>query len=99
MASSRALAPVDQAIANWRPFVAARQSFARLRETVVALSQAVEPMSLPAPRRHLKVDRITVSAPGTGQVLLSDVSFEVMAGKAVGIIGRAVVARPRWFVH
>ncbi|MBX9907579.1 MAG: type I secretion system permease/ATPase [Beijerinckiaceae bacterium] len=87
VSSSRALAPVDQAIANWRPFVAARQAFARLRETVVALSQAVEPMPLPAPHRHLKVDRITVSAPGSGQVLLSDVSFEVMAGKAVGIIG------------
>ncbi|MCU4179764.1 type I secretion system permease/ATPase [Bosea sp. BH3] len=87
VASSRALAPVDQAIANWKPFVAARQSFARLRETIVALSKAGEPMPLPAPNRHLKVDRITVSAPGSGQILLSDVSFEVMAGSAVGIIG------------
>ncbi|MGE7470324.1 type I secretion system permease/ATPase [Bosea sp. NPDC003192] len=85
--SSRALAPVDQAIANWKPFVAARQSFARLRETVVALSKAVEPMRLPAPHRDLKVDRITVAAPGSGQILLSEVSFEVVAGKAVGIIG------------
>jgi len=87
VASSRALAPVDQAIANWKPFVAARQSFARLRETIVALSKASEPMQLPAPSRHLKVDRITVAAPGSGQILLSDVSFEVMAGKALGIIG------------
>jgi ATP-binding cassette subfamily C protein len=87
VASSRALAPVDQAIANWKPFVAARQSLARLRETVVALSKAVEPMRLPAPHRYLKVDRITVAAPGSGQVLLSDVSFELVAGKAVGIIG------------
>ena len=87
VASSRALAPVDQAIANWKPFVAARQGFTRLRETVVALSKAVEPMRLPAPHRYLKVDRITVVAPGSGQVLLSEVSFEVAAGRAVGIIG------------
>ncbi|KRE14438.1 type I secretion protein [Bosea sp. Root483D1] len=87
VASARALAPVDQAIANWKPFVAARQSFARLRETVVALSKAIEPMPLPAPHRDLKVDRITVAAPGSGQILLSEVSFEVGAGKAVGIIG------------
>jgi PrtD family type I secretion system ABC transporter len=87
VSSSRALAPVDQAIANWKPFVAARQGFARLRETVVALSKAVEPMRLPAPHRDLKVDRITVAAPGSGQILLSEVSFEVAAGKAVGIIG------------
>lgn len=87
VASSRALAPVDQAIANWKPFVAARGAFQRLRETVVALSQAVEPMELPAPAKYLKVDKITVAAPGSGQVLLNDVSFELMAGKALGIIG------------
>jgi ATP-binding cassette subfamily C protein len=87
VSSARALAPVDQAIANWKPFVAARQSFARLRETVVALSKAVEPMKLPAPHSYLKVDKITVAAPGSGQILLSEVSFDVGAGKAVGIIG------------
>lgn len=87
IASSRALAPVDQAIANWKSFVAARLAFARLRDTVVALSKAVEPMELPAPFKYLKVDKLTVSAPGSGQVLLSDVSFELVAGKAVGIIG------------
>ncbi|TCR61773.1 type I secretion system permease/ATPase [Bosea sp. BK604] len=87
VASSRALAPVDQAIANWKPFVAARAAFQRLRETVVALSQATEPMELPAPTKYLKLDKITVAAPGSGQVLLSDVSFELTAGKALGIIG------------
>ncbi|UZF93476.1 type I secretion system permease/ATPase [Bosea sp. NBC_00550] len=87
VASARALAPVDQAIGNWKSFVAARLAFGRLRETVVALSKAVEPMELPAPHRSLGVDRITVAAPGSGQVLLSEVSFELTAGKALGIIG------------
>ncbi|WP_248309693.1 type I secretion system permease/ATPase [Bosea sp. Tri-44] len=87
VASARALAPVDQAIGNWKSFVAARLAFGRLRETVVALSKAVEPMELPAPHRSLGVDRITVAAPGSGQVLLSEVSFELAAGKALGIIG------------
>jgi ATP-binding cassette subfamily C protein len=87
VASARALAPVDQAIANWKPFVAARMAFQRLRETVTALSKAVEPMALPAPHRSLKVDKITVAAPGSGLVLLSEAGFEVQAGKAVGIIG------------
>ncbi|MBN9314138.1 MAG: type I secretion system permease/ATPase [Devosia sp.] len=87
VASARALAPVDQAIANWKPFVAARMAFQRLRETMTALSKAVEPMELPAPHRSLKVDKITVAAPGSGQVLLSEASFDVQAGRAVGIIG------------
>lgn len=87
VASARALAPVDLAIGNWKSFVAARMAFQRLRETVVALSKAVEPMQLPVPARYLKVDKITVAAPGSGQVLLSEVSFDVKAGSAIGIIG------------
>lgn len=87
VASARALAPVDQAIGNWKSFVAARLAFGRLRDTVVALSKAIEPMELPAPRQYLKIDRITVAAPGSGQVLLSEVGFDVAAGKALGIIG------------
>jgi ATP-binding cassette subfamily C protein len=87
VASARALAPVDQAIGNWKSFVAARLAFGRLRETVVALSKAVEPMELPAPHRSLGVDRLTVAAPGSGQVLLSEVNFDLGAGKALGIIG------------
>ncbi|GAU80532.1 type I secretion system permease/ATPase [Bosea sp. BIWAKO-01] len=87
VASSRALAPVDLAIANWKSFVAARAAFQRLRETVVALSQAVVPMQLPAPVGALKVDKITVAAPVSGQVLLSEVGFDLKAGTALGLIG------------
>jgi ATP-binding cassette subfamily C protein len=42
---------------------------------------------LPAPVDSLKVERITVAAPGSGRVLISEVSFEIKAGQALGIIG------------
>ena len=87
VASARALAPVDLAIGNWKGFVAARTAFLRLKETVIALAGAEPPMALPAPSRSLKVEKITVAAPGSGRVLLSEVSFEVAAGQALGIIG------------
>jgi PrtD family type I secretion system ABC transporter len=87
VASSRALAPVDQAIGNWKGFVAARAAYARLRETVIALVNAEQPMKLPAPEQSLLVDKITVAAPGTGQVILSEVRFELEAGQALGVIG------------
>lgn len=87
VASARALAPIDLAIGNWKNVVAARAAFQRLKETVVALSEADEPMELPAPRSSLKVENITVAAPGSGRVLLSEVTFELKAGQAVGIIG------------
>ncbi|MHA7061298.1 type I secretion system permease/ATPase [Azospirillum baldaniorum] len=87
VASARALAPIDLAIGNWKGVVAARAAYHRLKETAVALAEAAEPMELPPPRATLKVENITVAAPGSGRVLLSDVSFEVRAGQAVGIIG------------
>jgi ATP-binding cassette subfamily C protein len=53
----------------------------------MALAQESEPMELPAPKSSLKVENITVAAPGSGRILLSDVSLELKAGQALGIIG------------
>lgn len=87
VAGARALAPIDLAIGNWKGVVSARVSFNRLKETVIALANADEPMDLPPPASSLKVEKITVAAPGSGRVLLSDVGFELVAGEAVGVIG------------
>jgi ATP-binding cassette subfamily C protein len=87
VASARALAPIDLAIGNWKGFVTARAAFGRLKETAMVLAEAQPPMALPAPKRSLQVENITVAAPGTGTILLSDVNFELKAGEAVGIIG------------
>ncbi len=87
VASARALAPVDLAIGNWKSFIAARMAYQRLRDTVVALAAADQPMKLPMPRTRLSVDKATVAVPGSGQVILSDISFDLEAGQALGIIG------------
>lgn len=87
VAATRALAPVDLAIGNWKNVVSARSAWRRLKETVVALSNAVEPMPMPDPSGSLKVEKITVAAPGSGRVLISEVEFELEAGSALGIIG------------
>lgn len=87
VASARALAPIDLAIGNWKNVVQARTAFGRLKETAMALANEAEPMELPAPKTSLKVENITVAAPGSGRILLSDVSFELKAGQALGIIG------------
>jgi PrtD family type I secretion system ABC transporter len=87
VAATRALAPVDLAIGNWKNVVSARTAWRRLKETVVALHDAAEPMELPAPQASLKVEKITVAAPGSGRVLLSEVELELTAGQALGVIG------------
>lgn len=85
--SARALAPIDQTVGNWKGIAVARKAFARLAETLVALSGVDRPMPLPMPEASLRVGSITVAAPGSGRVLLSDVNFELEAGQALGVIG------------
>ena len=87
IAASRALAPIDLAIGNWKGVVAARTALHRLRETVVALAEAEPPIELPPPNASFKVEKITVAAPSSGRVLLSEVGFELTAGDGLGIIG------------
>lgn len=87
VASARALAPVDMAIAQWKNIVASRRSYARLSDTLTALSDAPPSVTLPAPSRSFKIEKITVAAPSSGAVVLGDVSMELKAGQAVGIIG------------
>jgi PrtD family type I secretion system ABC transporter len=87
IASSRALAPVDMAIANWKNVVQARGAWARILETMIALSEDKRPMDLPRASKSIKVEKLTVAAPASGRVLLTEITFEVKAGQALGIIG------------
>jgi PrtD family type I secretion system ABC transporter len=85
--SARALAPVDQLIANWKGFVSARQSRRRLDALLASMPPRVQRMALPAPSSSLVVEGMTVAAPENGRVLVSAVSFSVSAGSAVAVIG------------
>src|SRR5208282_3813397 len=61
---ARALAPVDLAIANWRGFVAARQSWQRLSRLLGHLPPQTEPMPLKPPARTLVMQNAAVAPPG-----------------------------------
>jgi PrtD family type I secretion system ABC transporter len=87
VAAARALAPVDTVIVQWKHIVAARRSYARLKETLATLDDKVDAVPLPAPMSNLKVEKITVAAPGSGSVVLNDVGLQLSAGQAMGLIG------------
>ncbi len=85
--SARALAPVDLAIAHWKGFVAARQSWHRLNRLLAALPAQMAPMSLQAPRHSIAVEGVAVAPPGVQRVVVQDVGFKLEAGQGLGIIG------------
>jgi PrtD family type I secretion system ABC transporter len=83
----RALAPIETAIANWRAFVAARQSVARLSETLARAQTKSASTALPDPTRSLDVEQITVVAPGSSTPIIANVRFSLKAGEALGVVG------------
>jgi ATP-binding cassette subfamily C protein PrsD len=84
---ARALAPVDLAIANWRGFVGARQSWHRLSQLLGHLPPRTEPMPLQPPAKTLVVQNAAVCPPGEQKIVSQDLNFTLASGKALGVIG------------
>jgi len=85
---SRALAPIELAIAHWRGFVAARQSYRRLVELFNSVDRDNrQRLALPPPCRSLNVSSLFVSPPGASKQVISNVSFSLQAGDGLGIVG------------
>jgi ATP-binding cassette subfamily C protein len=85
--ASRALAPIEGAIANWRGFVGARQSYTRLAKVLGNLPKRPAPLALPRPVKKLAVENVSVAAPGERRPILHNIFFTLVAGDGLGIIG------------
>jgi ATP-binding cassette subfamily C protein len=86
--SGRALAPVDQAIANWRGFIGARQAWRRISALLGENPAAEDPtVTLGAPHRNLGIEGLSVTPPGSQTAVVHEVSFALAAGDAVAVVG------------
>jgi len=85
--AARALAPVDLAIANWRNFVAFRQSWRRLNELLKVMPDGQAQLELPKPVSTLSVEGIRVVPPGGTRMVVQDVTFRLEKGSALGVVG------------
>ncbi|MFC6589815.1 type I secretion system permease/ATPase [Sulfitobacter pacificus] len=90
----RALAPVEQAVGQWKQFVAARQAHKRLINIFGNLDDEEDRMQLPEPKGNLRVEGLVATAPGakTGTsgakpALLKGISFAVNQGEVLAVIG------------
>ncbi len=84
---SRALAPIEIAIANWKGFVAARQASRRLNALFEKVPDKVEVIGLPRPKKSLAVQNLTVAPPGLATPTLLNVTFALQAGDGLAVIG------------
>jgi ATP-binding cassette subfamily C protein len=73
---------VDQAIASWKAFVAARQGYQRLKMMLALYPDRPKPFALPAPSRSLVAENLSVAAPGTSNPIVRRLSLKVETGKS-----------------
>lgn len=83
----RALAPIEQAVAQWPLFERARTGWHRLAELLAQVRPEGQRTALPKPRALLDVRQLTVVPPGQAQASLRTVTFRLEPGKALGVIG------------
>ena len=85
--TSRALAPVELAVAHWRNFVVSRQGLRRLAHVFDVTRTNMPQTQLPLPAKSLDV-RGLASGPADEKLLtVHGVSFSLAAGDGLGIIG------------
>jgi ATP-binding cassette subfamily C protein PrsD len=93
VAASRALAPIEIAIANWRAFAAARQSWTRLDALFSTLPADAQPLALPKPSKSLSIENLSIAVPGTQTVILNSVTFSLQAGTVLAVIGPSAAGK------
>ena len=89
----RALAPIDQAVAQWpmlqRVLAARRSLVTLLKETPPAAART----ALPAPRAILEAQSLTVVAPGARTAAVRGASLLLKPGQAAGIAGQSAAGK------
>jgi ATP-binding cassette subfamily C protein PrsD len=85
--TSRALAPVEQVVAQWRGLAAARQALRRTEALLAAQPITAKGLSLPDPKINLDVRQLATGPDLRGPPLVAGVSFQLVAGEAMGVLG------------
>lgn len=89
---SRALQPIDQIVGVWRQLISGWAALGRVER---ALELPVRPraMRMPAPTGRLTAENLTYVPPGGRTPILSNVSFDLEPGKALGIVGASAAGK------
>lgn len=93
--SGRALAPLDQAVGNWRAIARARAAHRALGVALAAprpLRPAPDDADVAAPKGRLELDGVGKRRPGStgdspGDRILAQVSFRLEPGDGLGVVG------------
>lgn len=83
----RLLSPIVQVIAAWKQIAATRDAFARLQSLLKSAPLREPGMPLPAPEGLLSVENVSAPPAGSNNLVLRNVSFKALPGRALALIG------------
>ncbi len=87
--AGRALAPIEGSIEGWNGFILTRGAYGRIRTLLQNSKLQFEKLRLPRPEGRLDVERLLFVPPGTKQVVLNGLSFQLNPGESLAIIGNS----------
>lgn len=84
----KALGPLEYVITSWRSVLETRASYTRLDAFIKGGTQE-KPflLELPEPTGQISMEHVTFGIRATGKILIRDVSFSLVAGDSLGIVG------------
>lgn len=92
--AGRALAPVDQALANARGLSIARAGWRRITEALGTQARGnANSVELSPPSKEIKVEELWVAPPGSQVPVLMGVTFRLEPGQALAIIGPSAAGK------
>lgn len=89
---SRALAPAEGLIGNWRSVVGARGAYRRILKRLAKVANAAR-TRLPPPLGRLDVENVGLTVPGGDRAILSGIRFTLAAGDGLAIIGPSAAGK------
>jgi PrtD family type I secretion system ABC transporter len=89
----RALAPVEQGIGSWKGFLAARDSWDRLKRLLESLPPPPDTMPLPPPQGRVSCEQLVFMQQGRDQPILAGITCALEPGEALGIIGPSAAGK------
>ncbi len=90
---SRALAPVEQAIASWKQTTNARDAWKRLSTLFQLPPLHPSSMPLPRPRGYLTIENVIYAPAGARHPVLRGISLSLAPGEALAIIGPSAAGK------
>jgi PrtD family type I secretion system ABC transporter len=90
---SRALAPVESAIAGWKGLVDARAAYTRIDAVIAEMPDEEATTELPAPKGALSVERVVFGFRGQDRPVIKQVSFQLDAGQTLAIVGPSAAGK------